>query len=360
MSVELTKTQEKAIIELYKINPNINHLTQKVFNSKKLDGRSKEGRAIRQFLAENGLQYKTTKREKRGEIYLKDEQKAFIRENFENMRAMEMAKVIFPKARIESPLTKEVIAIMNYIKISGLKTMTKNGSTITSSYSPPKTIKEAIGKINKYAFQDLNEDELSAQNKRNIESMLKFIRSPRYIQIINSYTDKDNRELMESEFIRYVWDKPDLTNEEITLYVNVCVDIVINKRLLRHVESLNMVFEEALGDTSAGVGVEQNQITIRLSEAIKAKTDEYHKVQQRIEKLLGELNGKRSERLKTMRSRNSNFLALVEAMQEEKERKKLILLSKANRIKAKEEADRLESLPEFKARIFGLSKNEVI
>jgi hypothetical protein len=356
-TITIDENMEREIIRIYKTNPNINTLTQQVFKNLTLDGRSKEGRAIREFLVSRGLGYKTTETKKREDIELTDEQKAFVRDNCSSMRTIEMAKVLFPRKQIHGPLNKECRVIFEYIRVGGLKARSGDDA-VSTSYTPPRNIRHCVLKINEYTFQDLVEDELSAQNKRNVESLIRFMQAPRYIQIVNSYINKEDRTLIESEFVRYVWNKPDLTNEEITLYINACIDIVNSKRLLRHVESLNQIFEEAVQD--AGAGEAQNQLTVRLSETIKAKADEYHKIQGRIEKALNDLNGKRSARLNQARGRNSNFLALVEVMQEEKERKKLVLLSKSNRLKAKDEADRMESMPELKARIFGTSKNDLI
>ena len=57
--MELTKEQ----IEYLKANAakilNLNELTQKCFRNDDLDGRSSEGRAVRKFLIENDINYKT-------------------------------------------------------------------------------------------------------------------------------------------------------------------------------------------------------------------------------------------------------------------------------------------------------------
>ena len=36
----------------------------------------------------------------------------------------------------------------------------------------------------------------------------------------------EDQELFEAEFIRATWDKPDLSADEVNLYVNVCVDYI--------------------------------------------------------------------------------------------------------------------------------------
>ena len=61
---DLTPEQKTKILEEFEKNPNIIDITKIVFNDDKLDGRSKEGRSVTKFLAENGLKVKTTKHKK--------------------------------------------------------------------------------------------------------------------------------------------------------------------------------------------------------------------------------------------------------------------------------------------------------
>ena len=51
--VTLTEEQKQQIEELFKSNPDLREITQKVFGDDSLDGRSKEGRAVRAFLIKN-------------------------------------------------------------------------------------------------------------------------------------------------------------------------------------------------------------------------------------------------------------------------------------------------------------------
>ena len=66
--INLSEDQKNKILEIFENNPNILNITKIIFEDDSLDGRSKEGRAVTKFLAENGLKAKTTKREKIKEI----------------------------------------------------------------------------------------------------------------------------------------------------------------------------------------------------------------------------------------------------------------------------------------------------
>lgn len=347
----LTQEQKDEIRRIYGETPDLILITRKVFNNDALDGRSLEGRAVRKFLAGQGLQYRTTKKEPEKEIILTDRQKSFILQNSKNMTSTQMAKVLFPEENITSALSKESREIIAFLRENAPEKIKVSESGIGIEYAAPLTLTEAVLLINKSTAQEIDSHKLSAAHKQSIQAYLRFINSPRLIQIINSYSDNTDRTLFESEFTRFTWDKPDLTADDVTLYISVCQDIVTNKRLVQHIEKLNQMFENT---------EDNDDLSIRLADTIKAKSEEYDKVQKRIESVLKKLSGDRGERLKKQGDRTANFLALVEAFQEEEERRRLLIIAKAYREKVKNEADRLESLEDFKIRILGVSKQDVL
>ena len=58
--VILTEEQKQQIEELFKSNPDLREITQKVFGDESLDGRSKQRRAVSAFLIKSDLTFKTT------------------------------------------------------------------------------------------------------------------------------------------------------------------------------------------------------------------------------------------------------------------------------------------------------------
>ena len=59
-NIELTEDQKKQIEREFKKNPDLKNITQAVFGDEDLDGRSKEGRAVRAFLIRSELTFTTT------------------------------------------------------------------------------------------------------------------------------------------------------------------------------------------------------------------------------------------------------------------------------------------------------------
>ena len=58
----LTEEQKAFIDENYKKTPDIQELTRQAFMNDVLDGRTKEGRAVRKYMSEKEYGYQTTKR----------------------------------------------------------------------------------------------------------------------------------------------------------------------------------------------------------------------------------------------------------------------------------------------------------
>jgi len=108
------------------------------------------------------------------------------------------------------------------------------------------------------------------------------------------------------------------------------------------------------------VADEQAEMSMRLAEIIKAKSSEYHQCETRIENLTKKLQGDRGERMKKMQKENASFLSIVQLFQEEEERKTMIRIAEMQKEVVKEEAERLEGMAEWKARVLGIGQQDVL
>ena len=208
-----------------------------------------------------------------------------------------------------------------------------------------------IKKINDSCQKDIEESKLNVSERKSIESLGAFLASPRFIQVINNYDSSEDRELFEAEFIRATWDKPDLTSDEINLYINVCMDYIHLKNIQNAINKLNRMFDEA---------EDQQDLTVRLAELLKTKSEEYNQCEKRMESLIQKLQGDRSKRISNHQRQNANILALVQLFQEEEERKVMVKIAQLQKQAAKKEADNIESMPDWKARVLGVSKEDVL
>ena len=350
--IELTDEQKEKIEDEFPKNPDLKHITQIIFNDDTLDGRSKEGRAVRTFLITKSLDFTTTLVPKVEGVDLTNEQKQFLMgSNVEKgMNALEVARLTF-KDRAVQALSQQHRTVMEYLRRYRPEIVDDNEMLTTDKWSAPKSLSRSIKKINDWAGQDFDEVTIQTKQRKMCEKLLFYLKSPRFVHFINQYSTVADRDLFESEFVRTVWDKPDLTNDELNLYITVCTNYVRQKHIQQRIDKLNTM----LNDTD-----NERDLTMRLTELIKATSEELNQCEKRIESLTKDLNGSRQARLKARGEQNGSIAALVEAFQDKEERDRMILMAELQNKLIEEEADRLESMDEYKARILGISKREIL
>ena len=347
----LTDEQKKFIDENYTKTPNLIELTRLAFMDDKLDGRSKEGRALREYMAHKDYKYKTTKKKKVASIKLNTDQKEFILQNADaGMRAFEIATLLFDDRRI-TPLSKETLEVTQFIKENVPEEIHPADTARGEKYEPIKKLDNVIKKVNECADQRLHKDKLTVQVRKGLETLLGFLKAPRLVQTISNYTNKADRILFEAEFIRATWDKPDLTSDEVNLYINVCIDYINLMNIQKAVDKLNQMFEQC---------EDQRDMTVRLAELLKTKSEEYNQCEKRMESLITRLNGDRAKRVANKQQQNASILSLVQLFQEEEEREIMIKIAEMQKELVADEATTLESMPDWKARVLGLRKEDVI
>ena len=351
-NIELTEAQKNQIQEEFARNPDLKHITKTVFGDDSLDGRSKEGRAVRSFLISNNLEFTTTLVPRVDEINLTSENKEFLMSNNieRGMNALEVTRLTFKDRGIQ-PLSQQHRTVMDFLRQHRPEIVDDNEMLTNDKWSPPKSLSRAIKKVNDWAGQNFEEISIQTKQKKMCEKLLLYLKSPRFVHFINQYSTIADRDLFESEFVRTVWDKPDLTNDELNLYITVCTNYVRQKHIQQRIDRLNNM----LNDTD-----NERDITLRLTELIKATSEELNQCEKRIESLTKDLNGSRQARLKARGEQNGSIAALVEAFQEKEERDRMILMAEMQNKLIEEEADRLETMDEYKARILGISKKEIL
>ena len=348
--MSLTNEQKEFIDKNFHEIPDLIALTRATFKDGTIDGRSKQGREVREYLASKDIKYKTTKKPISKPILLSEEQKDFIIQySQDGMSSYQIAQLLFPDREIKR-LSKEQKTVDQYLK-AVKKQEIESKRADKSTYSPPQDFDACVELVNEYANNEFVGKELKVAERKSIESVFKFLRSPRFTQIINNYGKEEDQILFEAEFIRATWNKPDLSADEINLYVNVCVDYINLKNISCHMEKLNRMFDEA---------DEQQELTVRLSELLKTKSEEYNQCEKRQESLIQRLAGDRAKRISQKQDQNASILSLVESFQNEEERKLMVKMAEMQKVAIEKEAEHLESMNEWKSRILGISKSDVI
>ena len=349
--MDLNEQQKDFLRENASKTPDLIHLTRECFKNDSLDGRSKEGRAVRKFLVENSIEFRTTSRQPVENIEITTEQREFIiQQAEEGLSSLEIARIIFPSRRVR-PLSNEQRTVLATIREVNPDILPSQDSGALHSYISPKSPSRIIKKINDATGLGLDEPKLNRQKQICVEKLRTNLSNSRFLKIINNYLNEEDRVLFEHEFIRLTWDKPDLTADEINLYLNVCKEVINLEVISAHLNKLNNMFDEA---------DEQQEMSIRLAEIIKAKSSEYHQCETRIENLTKKLQGDRGERMKKMQKENASFLSIVQLFQEEEERKTMARIAEMQKEAVKKEAERLEGMAEWTARGLGIGQQDVL
>lgn len=354
----LSESDKAKIPELFeKYEGNLKKITCDLFDDPLEKGNTKRGRAVRAAMAELGLEYKVKVRNrhivvKPKEKELTDQQKSYIVHHWDvNMTKEKMALLLWPVEAKERAFyeTDLFVAMSEFVN----KEIDKEEfiDDRIEKYSVPRNINGVINRLTKVIGVKLNSDKLDSRHKVCLEKLLEFMNSKRFIQTIESYESRQDKELFEYEFFKATWEKPDLSGDELNMYINLCIGYVDLRQISQQKQRLARMFDEM---------EEQTDMSIKLAEMIKTKSDEHDKCAKRVENLITRLNGDRSKRIADQRDKNASIIAVIDAWKEEKERKRMIQMAEMQKKLVWDEAKRLEEMDEWKARIVGISKYEAI
>jgi hypothetical protein len=354
----LNEDQQALIIKTWndkKENPpSLQELTQLVFPEiPNIDGRSLYGKAVKKFLASRDLKVKTkSEYTPKDRVEFTQEQKDFITNNASMMTAVDLARSLFNNYTL-SNLSIESRSVEEY-----LDTLPKQVKAIQTEeelqgdYKPPKNQERAMVRVNKYVLDGIDKDKISAKQKKELTSLISYLHTYRFLHQIGTYADPVDRELFESSFIRYAYDKSDLTQEEVDQYIILATEVVISSNIQQTIQTLQ---EQINMEMDSG-----QKIPMVLVEAVTSARTEYNQCVGRQQKLLNDLKVKRSERMQKQVKDNASILNLVLMWKDEESRNEMLKMADMRREVLKDEIGRLSSMDDIKARIFGLTEEEVL
>lgn len=336
-----------------KTPPSLMELGKLVFNKDDLDGRTKEGRAIRKRLAEANLKARTV-RDREG-FELTEEQKEYIKNNPKE-KVTDIARTLFKNPSL-SNLSSEARAVADYVKSLNRQNSIVNDVPEEREYKPPQSVEGVLRKINKYRPNEpLDKEKLSGKQQKDMRALLDFLQVPRFVMTMNSYEKQSDRELLESTFIRYTYDKHDLNQEDVEQYLNLSLEAVIAVNIRKRIEQLRKLLDESTED---GDEDERKKVSMALVEAIGKTETEYHQSIQRQNKMANDLRTKRSERDDERKKGAASMLNLIALWKDDKERKFLIEEAQERKQENKEEIERISAMDRFKGAMYGMTSNEV-
>ena len=169
---------------------------------------------------------------------------------------------------------------------------------------------------------------------------------------INIYDNESDRELFESSFVRYTYDKIDLTQEEVDQYIVLCTEVVISSTIQQTISVLQNQIELSMQ--------EDGKIPMTIVEASSTARKEYNDCVNRQQKLNNDLKVKRSDRLSKQVKETASIINLVQMWKEEESRSKLLKMADLRKKIIEKEIDRLSTMDEIKCKILGISKDEIL
>jgi len=335
--------------------PSLVELVKLAFNRDDLDGRSKEGKAVKTFLASRQIKPKKSHEyQAKGLLELSPEHKEYVSNNCHTMTAVEMAKILFKNEALTN-LSQETRSILEYMKNipSNVRfNNLENQDIPTEEYRPPKSEERMIAKVNRYILDGIDKNKLTHKHKKEINSLIGYMNTFRFCHQINLYDDEKDRELFESSFVRYTYDKSDLTQEEVDQYIVLSTEVVISSNIQQTINVLQNQIDIATQ--------EDGKIPMALVEASNTARKEYNDCVNRQQKLLNDLKVKRSERLSKQVKETASIINLVQMWKEEESRTKLLKMAEMRKQILEKEIDRLSTMEEVKAKILGISKDEIL
>jgi hypothetical protein len=361
--MELTADQKNFIKDILSKNPDItlSELTSRVFDDEKVDSRSKRGRLVKKFILDNKIEYKDRSVFQRDRVSLTDEQMEFIRNNYQSEHYLDMAKLLFKNnnlthLNLESKEVSKYVESLkkddpSYLEMRTYQPKNERGQT---EYFPPRRSDQTIARINRYLNLGWEYDKLKATHAKQVDVLQRYLNTFSFCYQINTYHRDDDRKLFEDAFIRYTYDKPDLTQEELDQFITLCTEVVTASTILQQVEELRRMLRQASEEDDG------RNIKMQLNEAINNLQNEYNQCRNRQNKLYKSLVDDRSKKIQERKEENASILNLVQAWKEEERRKSIIHLAEAQKQNLEEESKRLSSMDELKAVIRGVDTDDMV
>lgn len=316
------------------------------------DGRSKYGRCLKAFLTSLDLKARPAQEYVvKGFLELTENQKNYIRDNVGSQRPLDITKAIFNNTELTN-LSQECRTINEFIKTLPPETLIIEADASVVLYEPPKTFDKMLQKVNAYIHESIQKNKMSPKQKKDIQSLIGHLHTVRFIHQINTYPDAAERRLFESSFIRYTYDKFDLTQEEVDQYIILATEVVISSAIQETIQIIQIQLNHEIENGG--------KIPMAFIEANNTARTEYNQCVNRQQKLLNDLKEKRSTRLSKEIKATASILNLVELWKEEESRLKLLKLAELRKQVLHKEMENLTSMDEVKARILGISEDEVL
>ena len=362
IKITLTLEQKTKILVLINANPStppsLKELTDILYPGQDLDGRSEEGKAIKEYCATLSVKTKSTLDPKYAQgIELTDSQKLYVRNNASTLSPIEMARAIFVKDNINKG-GLEYKVVYDFLVANNIQAFDPelNDSRPVEDTAKerfiPKTLAQAARKVNDCVLNAIDMKELKKDTRMQtyLQALIRYCHKTRYGLMINTLASGPDIGLFQDTFISNVWDKPDLSEEEIDQYINLCCDIVNYTKMQRDIERLSEMRNKCLDDSDG------KRLSMSIVEQMRSLYEEMDNNFKRQNATTKVLIGTRNDRMEGKLKENATVTQLVEAWRDKQKRDRAIAIADRRKETNRDEIKRLETLDSFKIDIFGLNR----
>jgi hypothetical protein len=369
--LQLTEEQVQFIEENWD-KKSVIEVAQVVFADPTIDGHRAEARKIKEYILKRFGQEVSAKANpppKTAQIGLSKEQEELIRNNIDQFNnPEEAAQLCFPEkykgnAKV-LPTDREFLWVYAFMQSVNPSVISREDQLADEvEYRPPGSIARMVPRVNLYVTKGSTEDNkkfldpmnLKPQERRFVEALIGYMKTHRFVMVMNEYKMKIDRELAESSFVRWCYGKDDLLEEEVDRYISLVEEVVDSAKIRRQIEDL----DREANRLRKGEDPEGKKMSMTLVELMNSQRDKLKMSKDRGEKLLSNLIDSRAERLKKRVQENSSIINLVEAWKNEEKRLELLELAELEAQADEHEIDKLSSMDAVVALIAGIQKQEL-
>ncbi len=337
-------------------------LTQKVFGDleQRLTRRHVEYKACLAYLATIGKSPDNPQETRALLDELTSEQKEFIRASYKDSNGpVELARTLFTNDKLLSG-SRECRMVLAFIKsIDGDYRRTDEMDEI--EYDAPKSISGLIDRLNRYRIinrpdgnSTIEKNKLTPQHARQLDALLGYLQQPVLTVEASKFSRKIDREVFESVFLSTCWDKPDLSSENLLQYIQIASLNAQANEADRTRRKLDERFEASLEDPTARL----SKTEVEALDAMRAKSEGAVK---QINALIKSLTVERSKQVTDRMAGASSMHPLVMAWKSAEDRKRILaLVDKTRRQPLRAEVERLSTMSDLKAQLWGIDKDDIL
>lgn len=264
---------------------------------------------------------------------------------------------LFPNLSGDIKVKGEMKSIVNYCKAIGQFHSVREPEQ-DGTFRPPEAqsrLVKLINDANSLANYPLNSP-LNSEQRKNVNALRSYLRSPRFVSIANTIPAHNNREVFIREFVKAVYDKPDLNSEDINSFVSLCNLYHEELNLKQRIE----IFSEELKNQVHNSGSDSVTLKMNTLKAIENASKELAEIRKQQHTLQTSLSDTRARRLAATKGDKLSLIGFIERWRDEENRKEDLMIARAHQLnKLSKEIKRLDSFNDMIAEVRGVSEDEL-